>query len=118
MDFKETTPIYMQIAQTICDSILQGDYAAEGRVPSVREYAADVEVNVNTVVRSYDYLQQQQILFNKRGLGYFVAADARKRIVAIRKARFYNEELPAFFRQLKSLDIPMDDVLERFKEYH
>ena len=76
MDFKETTPIYMQIAQTICDSILQGDYAAEGRVPSVREYAADVEVNVNTVVRSYDYLQQQQILFNKRGLGYFVAADA------------------------------------------
>ena len=106
MDFKETTPIYMQIAQAICDSILRGDYAA------------DVEVNVNTVVRSYDYLQQQQILYNKRGLGYFVAADARERIVAIRKARFYNEELPAFFRQLKTLDIPMDDVLERFKEYH
>ena len=101
-----------------CVHCYQGDYAAEGRVPSVREYAADVEVNVNTVVRSYDYLQQQQILFNKRGLGYFVAADARERIVAIRKARFYNEELPAFFRQLKTLDIPMDDVLERFKEYH
>lgn len=118
MDFKDSVPIYMQIAQAICDSILRGDYAAEERVPSVREYAADVEVNVNTVVRSYDYLQQQQILFNKRGLGYFVAADARERIVAIRKARFYNEELPAFFRQLKTLDIPMDDVLERFKEYH
>ncbi len=114
MDFKDTVPIYMQIAQYICDCILRGDYAAEERVPSVREYAADVEVNVNTVVRSYDYLQQQQILYNKRGLGYFVAPDARERIVEMRKAKFYEEELPAFFRQLKSLDIPMSEVLERY----
>ena len=71
MKFKESKSIYLQIADRICDEILQGQYMEEERIPSVREYAATVEVNANTVVRTYDYLQGQEIIYNKRGIGYF-----------------------------------------------
>lgn len=74
MKFKESKSIYLQIADRICDEILQGQYTEEERILSVREYAATVEVNANTVVRTYDYLQGQEIIYNKRGIGYFVSA--------------------------------------------
>lgn len=79
MKFKESKSIYLQIADRICDEILQGQYTEEERIPSVREYAATVEVNANTVVRTYDYLQGQEIIHNKRGIGYFVSAGAKDR---------------------------------------
>ena len=107
MKFKESKSIYLQIADRIGDEILQGLYKEEERIPSVREYAATVEVNVNTVVRTYDYLQGQEIIYNKRGIGYFVTTGAGERIVRIRKELFLNEELPDFFRQLQLLNISM-----------
>ena len=88
MKFKESKSIYLQIADRINDEILQGQYAEEGRIPSVREYAATVEVNANTVVRTYDYLQGQEIIYNKRGIGYFVATGARELIHSLRKNTF------------------------------
>ena len=117
MKFKESKSIYLQIADRICDEILQGQYKAEGRIPSVREYAAMVEVNANTVVRSFDYLQGQDIIYNKRGLGYFVAPEGYERILALRKEVFLRDELPAFFHQLKMLDIPLDEVSEMYQDY-
>ena len=117
MKFKESKSIYLQIADRICDEILQGQYKEEERIPSVREYAATVEVNANTVVRSYDYLQGQDIIYNKRGLGYFVAQEGRELILGLRKEVFLKEELPEFFRQLKTLDISMKDVEKLYKEY-
>ena len=68
MKFKESKSIYLQIADRICDEILQGQYPEEERIPSVREYAGTVEVNANTVVRTYDYLQGLEIIYNKRGI--------------------------------------------------
>ena len=117
MKFKESKSIYLQIADRICDEILQGQYREEERIPSVREYAATVEVNANTVVRSFDYLQNQEIIYNKRGLGYFVSAGGRGRILELRKEVFLRDELPEFFRQLKSLDIPFEEVEGMYKDY-
>ena len=117
MKFKESKSIYLQIADRICDEILQGQYQEEERIPSVREYAATVEVNANTVVRSFDYLQGQDIIYNKRGLGYFVAPGGRERILELRKEVFLREELPEFFRQLKMLDIPLSDVEKMYQDY-
>lgn len=70
MNFKESRAIYLQIADRICDDILLGQYEEEGRIPSVREYASIVEVNANTVMRSYEYLQSQEVIYNKRGLAF------------------------------------------------
>ena len=117
MKFKESKSIYLQIADRICDEILQGQYKEEERIPSVREYAATVEVNANTVVRSFDYLQSRGIIYNKRGLGYFVALEGRERILGLRKEVFLKEELPEFFRQLKTLDISIKEIEEMYKEY-
>ena len=72
MNFKESRAIYLQIADRICDDILLGQYEEEGRIPSVREYASIVEVNANTVMRSYEYLQSQEVIYNK-GTDSFVA---------------------------------------------
>lgn len=116
MKFKESKSIYLQIADRICDEILQGQYKEEERIPSVREYAATVEVNANTVVRSFDYLQGQDIIYNKRGLGYFVITGARERILELRKEVFLRDELPEFFRQLKTLGIPMKEIEKMYKE--
>ena len=117
MKFKESKSIYLQIADRICDEILQGQYPEEERIPSVREYAGTVEVNANTVVRTYDYLQGQEIIYNKRGIGYFVSAGAKDRIIALRKNTFLHEDLPEFFRQVKTLDVPMKEIEKMYKEY-
>ena len=117
MKFKESKSIYLQIADRICDEILQGQYKEEERIPSVREYAATVEVNANTVVRSFDYLQNQEIIYNKRGLGYFVSRGGRERILELRKEVFLRDELPEFFRQLKSLGISIKEVETMYKDY-
>ena len=109
MKFKESKSIYLQIADRICDEILQGQYPEEERIPSVREYAGTVEVNANTVVRTYDYLQ--------RGIGYFVSTGAKERIITLRKDTFLHEDLPEFFRQLKTLEISMDEIDKMYKKY-
>jgi len=116
MEIKESKAIFVQIAERICDEILLGKYNSDERIPSVREYAALVEVNVNTVVRSYDYLQNADVLYNKRGLGYFVSPGAKEQILSSRRELFMNEELPEFIAKLKQLDIPMSKVEEFYNK--
>ena len=116
MKFKESRPIYLQIADRICDEIHQGIYPEDGRIPSVREYAALVEVNANTVVRTYDYLQSQEIIYTRRGLGYFVSPGARKKIFSLRKAAFLSTELPEFFKQLRTLGISIEEIVRMYGE--
>lgn len=117
MDFKDSKAIYLQIADRICDEILQNKYKEEERVPSVREYAAIVEVNFNTVMRTFEYLQSQDVIYNKRGIGYFVSVDAKKLILKTRKETFMKDELCHFFKQIHTLNIPMEEIDEMYKEY-
>lgn len=117
MNFKESRPIYLQIADRIMDEIMQKAYAEGGRIPSVREYAAQVEVNANTVVRSYDWLQQHDIIFNRRGIGYFVAEGAIKAIAQLRRREFEDDELPEMFRKMRLLGITAADISRRYQEY-
>ena len=117
MKFKETKSIYQQIADRLCDEILLGNYREEERIPSVREYAATVEVNANTVVRSYDQLQGQEIIYNKRGIGYFVAPCAVERIKQLRKELFLTEELPEFFGSISTLEISIEEIEKLYKDW-
>ena len=114
MNFKENKAIYLQIAESICDEILLGTYAEEERIPSVREYASTMEVNSNTVMRSYDWLQQQEIIFTKRGLGYFVSAGAKEKIEKMRKQEFMKNDLPELFRKMDTLGITIDEIRDLY----
>lgn len=117
MNFKENKAIYLQIAESICDEILLGTYAEEERIPSVREYASTMEVNSNTVMRSYDWLQQQDIIFTKRGLGYFVSAGAKGEIEKMRKREFIKADLPELFRKMDTLGITIDEIRDMYMEF-
>lgn len=117
MEFKNHQAIYMQIADFVLDNILSGSWKNGDRVQSVREMAATVEVNPNTVVRSYSYLQDMGILFNKRGIGYFVAEDALKRTREIRREAFLREELPSLFHAMELLDIKVDELPALYTRY-
>ncbi|RGM44195.1 MULTISPECIES: GntR family transcriptional regulator [Bacteroides] len=117
MNFKESKAIYLQIADRICDEILLHQYREEERIPSVREYAAVVEVNANTVMRSYDYLQSQGVIYNKRGIGYFVSVGAGTLILSLRKEYFLKEEADYFFRQIYTLGISGKELLEMYREF-
>jgi len=116
MNFKESKSIYLQIAERLCDEILQGKYSEEERMPSVREYAALMEVTVNTALRSFDYLQSQDIIYNKRGLGYFVTQGARNNILESRRKAFLNEEVYEFIHQLHTLNIPIGRIVEIYND--
>ena len=94
MEFKGQQPIYLQIAELICSQIQEGTYAEDDRLPSVREYATQVEVNVNTLVRSYDWLSQQGIIYNRRGLGYYVSPGAAGCIATQRLSGSFSTPFP------------------------
>ena len=88
MIFTNDKAIYIQMADRLCDEILSGVYKDDDRIPSVREYAVLLEVNTNTAVKAYEQLAREEIIYNKRGLGYFVTKGARKQILKVRKQEF------------------------------
>lgn len=118
MIFKENNKsIYIQIADGICDRVMAGTFVEGERIPSVREYAATLQVNANTVMRSYEQLSQEGIIYNKRGIGYFIAEDARERISALRHETFFNGEIQEFFRQLSLLGVSPEDLYKHYVKY-
>jgi len=110
MIFTNDKAIYIQMADRLCDEILADKYKDDDRIPSVREYAVLLEVNTNTAVKAYDELARANIIYNKRGLGYFVTKGAKKQILKERKKTFMKEKLPELFRQMQLLGITLEDV--------
>jgi DNA-binding transcriptional regulator YhcF (GntR family) len=117
MKFKDSQPIFMQIAEHIMDNIMRGVWNAEERIPSVREMAVSIEVNPNTVMRTYSYLQDMEIIFNKRGVGFFVNDKAKEKVESIMKERFFNKELPEVFKTMELLKIKTDELQKLFADY-
>ena len=116
MIFNNDKAIYLQIADRLCDEILAGHFIEDERIPSVREYAVTLQVNTNTAVKAYDELARDGIIYNKRGLGYFVTKGAAQVIMKTRKADFVKNTLPEMFRQMKLLGITMDDIIKYWNE--
>lgn len=111
MIFSNDKPIYLQMADRLCDEVLAGRYADDARIPSVREYAVELQVNTNTAVKAYDQLARDGIIYNKRGLGYFVKSGAADEIRKARKEEFMKHTLPELVRQMQLLGITWDDII-------
>ena len=114
MTFSNDKPIYIQMADRLMDEILADTYKDDDRIPSVREYSVLLEVNTNTAVKAYDELARANIIYNKRGLGYFVTPGAKKQILKERKREFMKERLPELFRQMQLLGITLEDVKDAY----
>ena len=105
MNFSAEKPIFLQIADAICDRILSGELKGEDRIPSVREYGADIGVNPNTMMRSYEKLTADGVINNKRGIGYFVSPDAREQILILQRREFLEKDVPAIKQRLALLGL-------------
>lgn len=105
MEFQPPKPIYLQIADRLMEQILLGSIDTEARVPSVRDVAVQMGVNPNTVMRSFEWLQQQGIIYVQRGNGHYVAVDAATRIHQLWRQQFLSDELPRIKEKIKLLGI-------------
>ena len=117
MQFRESIAIYLQIADYICERILLKQWNAGERIPAVRELAVQLEVNPNTVMRTYEFLQGQNIIYNQRGIGYFVSPDAITNAAQYRKTEFIEKELPNIFRNMHMLGMDMEELKSRYNTF-
>lgn len=118
MEFGDHKTIFLQIRDWLVDQILTGKLAPGDRIPSVRELAADIEVNRNTVMRSYALMEQEGIIDNRRGIGFFVSDQARQRLATDEKAQFIREELPKLIHQAKVLRLTLADFEPLIQQLH
>ena len=112
MEFNEPRGIYLQIADQIRDRILQGEWGAGERIPSIRELAIELGVNPNTVTRSYQELLAWGVVVNQRGRGYFVTERAAERALGTMREEFMRDELPKLVRAMQTLDIGIEELGE------
>ncbi|MCR5362851.1 MAG: GntR family transcriptional regulator [Bacteroidales bacterium] len=108
--------IFGKVAYLICEEILKGNYAADDRIPGVRDLAATYEINYNTVIRAMEVLQREEIVYQKRGIGYFVAADAKERLLDGQRKEFLQKTLPEVLRQARLLGIGLDAISEAWQK--
>jgi DNA-binding transcriptional regulator YhcF (GntR family) len=110
MDFNESKNIFLQIRDWLADQIMQDKILPGDKVPSVRELAVDLEVNRNTVMRSYGLMEEEGILENKRGIGFFVAPNAKRNLLKIQKESFFEQDLPVLLHKVKVLKLNSTDL--------
>ncbi|HYG39547.1 MAG TPA: GntR family transcriptional regulator [Cytophagales bacterium] len=117
MEFKENQAIYLQIADHFLENILEKKWNTGEKIPSIRDIAVEFEVNPNTTMRTFNFLQDKGIIFNKRGIGYYVADDGYKKTLDLKKEQFIKEDLPAFFRTMQLLGVSLEDLKKYYEDF-
>jgi len=115
MEFKNTKGIFLQIADSISEKVMEGKYPPGEKTPSVRDLATEMGVNPNTVMRTYSELQTRGIIDNKRGVGYYVSSEAVDIIHQWKRQEFFETDLPVIVKQIKMLDITLDELRPYFE---
>lgn len=118
MDYSDNRPIYMQIVDYFCNQILKKEWDSGERIPSVREIAVTMEVNPNTAIRAFHFLQDEEVLYNERGVGYFVSDRAYEQVLKLKREEFIQEKLPGFYRDMKLLEISPSELDELYRKHH
>lgn len=112
-----TQAIYLQIVDYVCEQVIVKRWSSGEKIPSVRELAIMLEVNPNTVMRSYEILKSTHIIFDKRGIGYFLAPDAEKKVLEYLQREFTSKALPQVFKTMYLLGMELPDLKRPFEEF-
>lgn len=115
MNFRDEKAIYLQIEEYVCEQILSGRWIEGEKMCSVRELASSLEVNPNTVMRAYTELSDKKIIENKRGIGFFIAADAITTIRESHRQEFLHQELPLLLKKAKLLQISEEEIISIYQ---
>lgn len=117
MEFRDNQAVYLQIVDYVCEQILLKNWKAGEKILSIRDLAIELQVTPNTVQRSYDLVEQLDIISNQRGIGFFVEKDAIKKILVYKKNLFVSKELPVFFKTLHLLKMDMEEIESLYNHY-
>lgn len=117
IEFDSTSAIYLQVADFMSEKILTDEWPAEERIPSIREVASMVQVNPNTVMRSYAHLQENDVIFNKRGVGYFVSEQGKQKIQQAKRKSFIDSKLPKLFHEANLLSVTPEELSELYAQF-
>ena len=114
--FDDRSPIYLQIADKIKDEILSGSLREDEQVMSTNQYAAFYRINPATAAKGFHQLIDEGVLYKRRGVGMFVAPDARAKLLAQRRERFFAEVVDPVLSEARILGIPVTEVIRHIEQ--
>jgi GntR family transcriptional regulator len=109
--WSDTTPIYLQLKERVVTMMLDGALKPGDALPSVRQVAADFQLNPITVSRAYQELVDEMLVEKRRGLGMYVSEGAPEKLLASERERFLREEWPAMVARIQRLGLRLDDLI-------
>lgn len=118
MDFKPNYPIYLQVADFICERVLKDEWRNGDKLPALKDLAITTSVNPNTVIKALGFLVDNDILSTQRGVGYFLTDNARELTLELKRRQFIDAVLPEVFASMDLLGLGLDDLNRIYTEQH
>jgi len=113
--FDDRSPIYLQIADKIKEDILSGALGEDEQVMSTNQYASFYRINPATAAKGFQQLVEEGVLYKRRGIGMFVSADAREKLRAERRERFFEQVVDAMIAEARVIGISLDEIVRRIE---
>ena len=110
---EEGRALFLQIAESVEDAIIDGSLAEEAQAPSTNELAAFYRINPATAAKGVAMLADKGVLYKRRGIGMFVAEGAREQLLAQRRASFFTDVVEPMLEQARVLGITTDEIVTR-----
>ena len=117
MNFSPSYPIYRQVADVICEKVLTAVWRDGDRLPAVKDLAVLTSVNPNTVIKALTWLQDNDVLTTRRGIGYFLTEGAASKTLALKRREFIEEDLPEVFASMRLLGISLDEFATLYQKH-
>jgi len=117
MEFSSNKPIFKQIIDMCATRVISGEWQPGQRVPSAREMSVELAVNLHTVLKAYELLERDGIIYSRRGMGFFIADGARDLVTEARRREFFDTAMPDLFAEMQRLAITPDEILDAYRHY-
>lgn len=117
MNFSPSYPIYRQVADFICEKVLTSVWRDGERLPAVKDLAVLTSVNPNTVIKALTWLQDNDVLTTRRGVGYFLTEGAAARTLALKRREFIEEDLPGVFDSMRLLSLDLEEFAALYHKH-
>ena len=112
IQWRDDAPIYRQLKERVITLMLDGQLQPGHALPSVRQVAADYQLNPITVSRAYQELVDEELVEKRRGLGMFMTADAAERLLRSERERFLTQQWPAVLERIERLGLSLDELIK------
>ena len=113
IQWNDSAPIYRQLKEKVIAMMLDGELKPGDALPSVRQVAAEYQLNPITVSRAYQELADEALVEKRRGLGMYVTEEAAKKLLVNERERFLTEEWPLVLERIQRLGLAVDDLLKQ-----